>query len=259
MPAMQTLSRSNCGLPRAEDVRRGRCRGCQSRDADGAAQTHLRTAGATTRWTRSSRKCTKERRQAITWLGCLARCRDRMFGCPVGHNEVRSSARGLLSFHARVVVSGTAGKLSPDNDMAKRDYYEVLGVEQGRDEKDIKKAYRRVAMKYHPDRNPDDPTPKRSSRRPRKPTKFFPTRKARRLRPVRPRRRGPQVQVAWAGGFAAATSATSLATCSATSSAVVAVADGEPCSAVRTCATTLDLSLEQAVKGDTVEIRVSQY
>lgn len=41
--------------------------------------------------------------------------------------------------------------------MAKRDYYEILGVEKGADEKDIKKAYRRVAMKYHPDRNPDDP------------------------------------------------------------------------------------------------------
>jgi molecular chaperone DnaJ len=41
--------------------------------------------------------------------------------------------------------------------MSKRDYYEVLGVEKAADEKDIKKAYRRVAMKYHPDRNPDDP------------------------------------------------------------------------------------------------------
>ncbi|MGD8385283.1 MAG: molecular chaperone DnaJ [Lysobacterales bacterium] len=41
--------------------------------------------------------------------------------------------------------------------MSKRDYYEVLGVGRDAEEKDIKKAYRRVAMKYHPDRNPDDP------------------------------------------------------------------------------------------------------
>jgi molecular chaperone DnaJ len=41
--------------------------------------------------------------------------------------------------------------------MSKRDYYEVLGVSKNADEKEIKKSYRRVAMKYHPDRNSDDP------------------------------------------------------------------------------------------------------
>ena len=41
--------------------------------------------------------------------------------------------------------------------MSKRDYYEILGVSKDADEKDIKKSYRREAMKYHPDRNPDDP------------------------------------------------------------------------------------------------------
>jgi molecular chaperone DnaJ len=40
--------------------------------------------------------------------------------------------------------------------MSKRDYYEILGVARDSSEKDIKKAYRRVAMKFHPDRNPDD-------------------------------------------------------------------------------------------------------
>ncbi|MCZ6619105.1 MAG: molecular chaperone DnaJ [Gammaproteobacteria bacterium] len=40
--------------------------------------------------------------------------------------------------------------------MAKRDYYDVLGVGRDASEAEVKKAYRRLAMKYHPDRNPDD-------------------------------------------------------------------------------------------------------
>ena len=40
--------------------------------------------------------------------------------------------------------------------MAKRDYYDVLGLDKGASEDEIKKAFRSLARKYHPDKNPDD-------------------------------------------------------------------------------------------------------
>ncbi|MFO1071733.1 MAG: DnaJ domain-containing protein [Geminicoccaceae bacterium] len=49
--------------------------------------------------------------------------------------------------------------------------YDVLGVTRSAGEADVKRAYRALAMRFHPDRNPGDATPRRASRRSTRPTR----------------------------------------------------------------------------------------
>ena len=60
----------------------------------------------------------------------------------------------------------------------KRDYYEVLGVDKKADDATIKKAFRTLAKKYHPDLNPNDKRQRKNLKRSTRPMGFFRTRKS---------------------------------------------------------------------------------
>jgi DnaJ-class molecular chaperone len=62
--------------------------------------------------------------------------------------------------------------------VTKVEYYEFLGVSRDCNDQELKTAYRRLAMQYHPDRNPVIRKRKRSSSRPAKRTRYSPTRKS---------------------------------------------------------------------------------
>ena len=69
----------------------------------------------------------------------------------------------------------------------KRDYYEVLGVARDAAADDIKKAYRQMALKYHPDRNPgDEEAPEAVQGSGRSVRSLVGRREAAALRPLRP-------------------------------------------------------------------------
>jgi len=67
-----------------------------------------------------------------------------------------------MNFSQVVVMTFFCGLVNFSNVCyAKKDYYKVLGLERGASDKDIKKAFRKLALKYHPDKNPDVDTSKK--------------------------------------------------------------------------------------------------
>ena len=66
--------------------------------------------------------------------------------------------------------------------MSKQDYYDVLGVSKDADSGSLKSAYRKLAMKYHPDKNPGDTDAEKNLKKYPKHMKFCPTLKKASLR-----------------------------------------------------------------------------
>ena len=57
--------------------------------------------------------------------------------------------------------------------MAKRDYYDVLGVNKSASPEELKSAYRKLAVKYHPDKNPGDSKAEENLKKPARLTEYF--------------------------------------------------------------------------------------
>lgn len=140
--------------------------------------------------------------------------------------------------------------------MAKRDYYETLGVARDASEADLKKAYRRLAMKFHPDRNPDD---ENAEEKFKEATEAYEVLSDAEKRQAYDQFGHAGVDPNGMGGMGGGFAGTSFSDIFSDVFGDIFGGGGGGRSSVQRGADlryTLELSLEQAVRGDTIEIRV---
>ena len=140
--------------------------------------------------------------------------------------------------------------------MAKRDYYEILGINRDASEAELKKAYRRLAMKYHPDRNPDD---ENAEEKFKEATEAYEVLADGEKRQVYDQYGHAGVEANGMGGMGAGFGASSFSDIFSDVFGDIFGGGGGGRSSVQRGSDlryTLELTLEQAVRGDTLEIRV---
>ena len=99
-------------------------------------------------------------------------------------------SRRHVRLRYKSTVSATVRQPGDGNDGGKRDYYEVLGVERNAGEARISEAYRKLALKYHPDRNPGDDEAVVKFKEAAEAFEVLSHRRSGPVRPLRPRRAG---------------------------------------------------------------------
>lgn len=79
----------------------------------------------------------------------------------LNYNLIMKSTTILPRFKLALIISlGLFALLLPHLSYCGRDFYGILGIKRNASPADIKKAYRKLSLQYHPDKNPDDSTAK---------------------------------------------------------------------------------------------------